>query len=817
MSGLIGGSLSTNEQGRTTFSGIGSGIDFQRTVDGIIEARRAPADRLENRIENNQAQIDALNDLQSRFNALQQAADALRGQASFDNAGDVFETKESFLSASRSDGQEASVATSLLTANVENDAQATTHNLEILQTAEQHRIAGDSVTNAGADLATETGLANGTFTLNGREVAVNGTDSLLDVRDKINAANTGDNASGVTATVVSVSETQAVLQLSSDEPGTRIAMEETSGTPLEQLGILQGEGTAGDQPDDLIKTELQAPQTSVFRADGLSDGSVFESRAVAGDANTTVDAFGVNDGDTLTFDIANDQNTTQVSVTVADASATSVGDLASQLDAEFGIQARAVEENGNVRLEVNAENTEDVQRSRQVSNPTNALSSLDGVAADATDITFSVQGGPGQDPQSVTLSGFDPSSSSLNDLATAIDGLGGLVRARVENDRLIVRAADGADQSLGKLSITSDTGTLVEDLDIEATNNVPQLQASGTATDGGDLDVTQADAISRPTNTVDNLFEGTTLNLFQAERGTQLDLDIERDQDAVNTAVQDFVTAFNDVKQFLNAQRMNVALEDQDEDVVGALQGEPILSDAEQRLNSIVSNGASNVGSDFQVLGQIGVNFVDNGNLTDPTLEDTLQIDQGELNDKLLNDFDDLRGLFQFNFSSNSSNVTLLNFEGTTGAGSETLDVTTDGSSTVTGATLASGNAVTIDGNRITVDEGPLNGLSFLFTGENSENNISLNTGTGIGSEAFFTSRRVGGDDPNALLQGEIDRLTGRNDNFEEEIEDIEATLDRERQRLTQQFITMEQALIELENTRQRLEQLAGTSSGNDN
>jgi flagellar capping protein FliD len=62
------------ENGRVRFSGFASGIDFQSAVEGIMEARRIPVDRLETKIEENTAKIDALNTLQQRLQSLEEAA-----------------------------------------------------------------------------------------------------------------------------------------------------------------------------------------------------------------------------------------------------------------------------------------------------------------------------------------------------------------------------------------------------------------------------------------------------------------------------------------------------------------------------------------------------------------------------------------------------------------------------------------------------------------------------------------------------------------------------------------------------------------------
>lgn len=712
MGDILGGSLSVGDNGQTRLTGAGSDINFQKTVDKIIEARRAPAVRFENRIEDKQAQVDALETLKTRLSKLQSAADKLRGQPSFDDAGNVFEAKEGFLTASRDDAQTPSPANSIMTANVENSAEAASHDLEVLQTGQAHKAASDAslVAEAGTSLNDGANLGStfdgGTFELgidgNVKSVTIDGNDSLLDVRDKINAANGGDNPSGITASVVSISDNKNALQLSADKVGREMTLNDTSDTALQELGVLDGSGN--------IANELQRPQNAIFKADGLNDGSV-QTTAKVDDptANLTAAAsVGSSDGDGTTatdvtlelVDSGGVTNTVNV-----DVDNTSLQDLANQIDATDAANARVVTQGGQSRLEINSE-----------------------------------------------------SSKSL--------------------------------------TINETTGTSFK----------------------SEAGIQVQDSISRQTNNVDDLFEGTTLNLIKAERGTDIQFDIETNQDAANEAIQNFVDAYNGVKRFINAQRQNVQLEDQSEDTVGALQGEPILSDAEERLSSILSRGADNVATDFTQLGQIGIDFVNNQNLDDKTKEDTLTIDQNKLNDALLNDFKDLRNLFRFDMNSTNSDFVFAGAKGQTAATDTNVEVTTSGGD-VTDVKVG-GSSVKFDasGKNFTIEEGSLDGLSMIFSGgDNETQTAGISTSRGVGHNGFFTAERLN-NSQDGVLQSEVDRLTGRIDNYEEEVNEIDESLERERDRLMRQFINMEEALVELESAKQRLAGFTGSggsSSGN--
>ena len=302
-------SLSVDSSGRVSFSGLGSGIDAQAAVDGIIAARRIPIDSIEQRISDNDARIAILNDIESLTRNLLDAADGLRGNVSFDGAGDIFEAKSSFASSSRTDAQTPSNAAEILGVSVTNRAQATSHTIEVVQVASAHKIASDAIAGATTDAL---GL-QGSFEINGASVTLENGDTLLDLRDKINALNSGDNGTGVTASLVSISESENVLTLTSDETGIDQAISLTDGDQiLENLGVVDGTGA--------IKNELQSAGNAQIRVDGLDQiGGV---DVIERTSNTiddvfdgvTLSLFKAEAGTTINLDIEPDLNQVKSSI-----------------------------------------------------------------------------------------------------------------------------------------------------------------------------------------------------------------------------------------------------------------------------------------------------------------------------------------------------------------------------------------------------------------------------------------------------------------------------------------------------------------------
>ena len=312
-------SLSVDSSGRVSFSGLGSGIDARAAVDGIITAKRIPIDRIEQRLSDNDTRIAILNDIESLTRNLLDAADGLRGTVSFDGAGDIFEAKGSFASSSRTDAQTASNAAEILGVSVTNRAQATRHTIEVVQIASAHKIASDSIAGAADDPLN----LQGTFEINGASITLEDSDTLFNLRDKINAANGGDSATGVTASFVSISQNERILTLTADETGAdqAITLTDSGGLAaplddqiLQSLGIL--DGTAA------IKNELQTAANAEIRADGLEQIGGID--VIERSSNTiddvfdgvTLSLFKAEAGTTITLDVEPDLN--QVKSAVVD-------------------------------------------------------------------------------------------------------------------------------------------------------------------------------------------------------------------------------------------------------------------------------------------------------------------------------------------------------------------------------------------------------------------------------------------------------------------------------------------------------------------
>lgn len=309
-------SLTVSSTGRVSFSGLSSGIDFEEAVDSIIAAKRIPVDRLETRITDNETKIGAYQEFRTTLNGLKNSLQNLYGAVSADKSKDIFEAKEAFASTSRTDGATKSAPTDLVGITVTNRAGVGSHTIEVVQTAASHRVGSGTLTSRSDDLGTALGLGansiSGQIEIGGRQIDVLSTDSLQDLADRINNANTGSSASGVSASIVQISSNQFVLNLKADQPGqtlgTDISLTDTDGI-LQSLGVVDGGGS--------FTNELQAARKAQFYADGILDGSG-QPLLIERDSNTiddlfsgmTINLFKAEPGTTIQVDV--ERNLTQV-------------------------------------------------------------------------------------------------------------------------------------------------------------------------------------------------------------------------------------------------------------------------------------------------------------------------------------------------------------------------------------------------------------------------------------------------------------------------------------------------------------------------
>jgi flagellar hook-associated protein 2 len=227
------------------------------------------------------------------------------------------------------------------------------------------------------------------------------------------------------------------------------------------------------------------------------------------------------------------------------------------------------------------------------------LSALtDTVASDAGTLEFTVGGG---DPQTVDLTG----STTLQELVDSINALGAGVIASAVN----VGTPSAASYKLQ--IVASETGT---SSDIAISNDDTTLSISAAAGANAQFTVTGfPDTIERASNTVSDVIPGVTFVLKQS--GSTADVSVSNDTDAVETKLQAFADAFNDLQTFVNENSTIERVGDEGS-AVGPLATNPTVRGILDQLREDIRTSISGTSGGVTTLSQIGIATQQDGTLT---------------------------------------------------------------------------------------------------------------------------------------------------------------------------------------------------------
>lgn len=555
-------------------NGLASGIQWQDLIDQTIAAESARSvGQVKTRITTQQGRKTAWQSFQTLVNTFRDAAKALRDGGAFGS----FTT---------SVGASATSGRTLLAATASAAAQPGSYKVRVESLARAEKLSGAVVSSASTAL----GIA-GDVTINGRTITLQATDTLATVRDRINAANTGTTPTGVSASVLSSGSGQVRLVLTADTAGS--------------AGITLGDGATGALRD----LGLVDSTTRAFGSVGSSIAAMLG--VVAPPAQTTVKVGNA----TISVDLSVDTLTTiQAKINAAGGQA----DIAS--DSTGGVTRYRLSIAGNVQPTSDAGSSDVVSmlgiaaggRSavKQVAS-TAALTGAAGAVATAStrlqDLGASGASAGIAAGDVVTLRGTrgDGSSAVVAIAVTGNETLGDLV-ARINNagdSASFAGGARGATAEItadGALRLVDGTGgesklgfslavlkpdgstTTVAPVTTQTVGRQRQVVA------GSDAQV-RVDGVllTRAGNTISDAIAGVTLNLQQAEAGTDVDLTVTRDTAASLKSLKDFASAYNAIADFADKQR-----------VAGQpLSGDTILRGAVGSLTSALRTQVASAGS----------------------------------------------------------------------------------------------------------------------------------------------------------------------------------------------------------------------------
>ncbi|MCC6773781.1 MAG: hypothetical protein IT360_21525, partial [Gemmatimonadaceae bacterium] len=231
-----------------SFSGLASGVQWRDLVDQLVAIdKQRKLDPVTARTTFAQNQTTAWSTYQSLAVKFRDASSALRDSSAF---GAFTVTGGTSVSSGRA----------LVSASASGGATPGTYAVEVLDVARANKLSGAVVSSASSALG-----YSGEFGVNGQKVTVLATDTLNNIRDKINALNSGSSASGVTASVLTTGSTQHRLVLSADQTGAGgIELIDDASGILQSIGITDGSKTLNLASDGGVQTQKVSSATAAI-------------------------------------------------------------------------------------------------------------------------------------------------------------------------------------------------------------------------------------------------------------------------------------------------------------------------------------------------------------------------------------------------------------------------------------------------------------------------------------------------------------------------------------------------------------------------
>ncbi len=237
----------------------------------------------------------------------------------------------------------------------------------------------------------------------------------------------------------------------------------------------------------------------------------------------------------------------------------------------------------------------------------------------------------------------------------------------INNSGLSLRASVIYDGSQYLLQITStetgeDYAFTIDDTDV-GTNMTTKITAQNALINVNTTDL--VDAIERQSNTIDDVIEGVTLNLKKADDTKTITLTVSHDYSNIETKVNDFISKFNDIMNYLNSQfQWN-----EETKTSGPLSLSQSAKMVQQQLLSMVVSRAEGLddNAEYKTLSSIGIKMNNDG---------TLELDSEKFREALSTDFENVKRLFMEVGETNNAYVSYITRGENTVAGTYNIEIT---------------------------------------------------------------------------------------------------------------------------------------------
>ena len=678
------------------FSGLSSGLDTKQLIEDLMSVDSRPLNNLEQQKGKLQGKLDTYTSMRTNLLEIKNKVYELKNDTSFGK-----------FSASSSD-EEA------LTVSASSSASEGTYSVRVNSLAQAETLSSNSYSNTSSALK-----LSGEIIINNTAVKVRSSDSLTDIKNTINNLDLG-----ATAAVLKVASNDYRLILTADDSGEKgIIISNIGNTDIiGDLGFVDDTESVRQVVDGTVRSREYSSTQSTL-------GSLLDiSTPVSG-------SIGIRNK-TVTIDLASD-------------TLSSVRDKINALGLS-GVSASivSVTENSDTTYQLAISGTQDFTDDNNVLESlgiltrgksgtfaqfqTNALFTDQSAASSTTNLkhlgaesgeTITITG-KNTDGSAVSSSLTSISSTKISDVLSAIEeAYGGNVTATVVDGKVTVTSAVAGKNAL-TFSLTAGN-EFGGSLDFGSVSTVTsgrdrQLVAGSNAV----VEINNIE-INRNTNEINDVVNGITFELRDAQPDSTVTVTVDRDTDAVKEMVKGFVDSFNSLVDYVD-ENSQYSEDDNVED--GVLLGDQTTQTILRTLRSLLQTSIFNDGSEYNQLVQVGIKSTADGHL---------EIDNTKLDTALNGNIDDVISLFTATRTSTDNDITFAYHSILSKAGTYDVNITqaAEQASVTSNAVVG---AVGIDGP-VSVTDNYGNTMAVDITADMSTDDIA----DGINEEAAKTYARI--------------------------------------------------------------------------
>ena len=288
-------------------------------------------------------------------------------------------------------------------------------------------------------------------------------------------------------------------------------------------------------------------------------------------------------------------------------------------------------------------------------------------------------------------------------------------------------------------------------------------------------------SMSRTSNSVDDLFDGFTLDLKKTT-SSAVRISSSVDLDGVSDLLTGYVDTYNQVMLNLTAMGANDPVDPEND---GALIGDSTLREIRSELREMSSTAIKGYEGGPYYLSYLGVSTNRDG---------TLAFDKGQMETQFKSKPETVRAFFTNNYATSNSNITIAAFD-FTNTKPGTYAFATDGSSTHT----IGGVSATKSGDNYSVTSGDPQGLTIAVA-----NGSGVTSGTIYYGKSFINQVVDKLDNYlsfNSILDQRVDNLNDTLSTVAEKRSSLETRIESITQRYARQYSAMESTIASFQET----------------